>query len=191
MNYAIFFKEVRKELFNGRLTKPQVYGMEAKLRVFKNRKIALPHAAYLLATSYWETARTMQPVREAYWLSEEWRRRNLRYYPWYGRGDVQLTWQDNYRKVDNALGLRNRLLDNPDLALDPTISAEALVLGIMEGWYNRGGQGPGLAFYVPSDRPATLEEFRQARRTVNIMDKATTIAEIALKFQRALECSNY
>ena len=38
--------------------------------------------AYLLATAFWETARTMQPVDEAFWLSEAWRRKNLRY----GRG---------------------------------------------------------------------------------------------------------
>ena len=35
-------------------------------------------AAYILATAYWETARTMHPVVEAYWLSEEWRKKNLR-----------------------------------------------------------------------------------------------------------------
>lgn len=186
-----FFDEVRHSLFRGKLKKGQVDGLKAKLAVFKMRRIALPHAAYLLATSYWETAHTMQPVREAYWLSEGWRRKNLRYYPWYGRGDVQLTWEDNYRRVDNALGLNGALLRNPDLALDLNISAEALVLGIMNGWYNRGGKGPGLGHYVPKDRAATLEEFRQARRTVNIMDKATTIARIALKFQRALEKAGY
>ena len=42
-------------------------------------------AAYVLATAYWETNRTMKPVEEAYWLSEEWRRKNLRYYPWHGQ----------------------------------------------------------------------------------------------------------
>ena len=34
--------------------------------------------AYLLATAFWETARTMQPVVEAFWLSEAWRKKNLR-----------------------------------------------------------------------------------------------------------------
>ena len=49
--------------------------------------------AYGLATAWWETNKTMQPVREAYWLSEAWRKPNLRYYPHYGRGYVQLTWK--------------------------------------------------------------------------------------------------
>lgn len=56
-------------------------------------------AAYVIATSYWETNKTMVPVKEAYWLSENWRKDNLRYYPWYGRGYVQLTWEDNYKKA--------------------------------------------------------------------------------------------
>jgi threonine synthase len=42
--------------------------------------------AYVLATTEWETAQTFKPVREAFWLSEEWRRQNLNYYPYYGRG---------------------------------------------------------------------------------------------------------
>lgn len=40
--------------------------------------------AYVLATTEWETANTFKPVKEAYWLSEEWRRKNLRYFPFYG-----------------------------------------------------------------------------------------------------------
>lgn len=54
--------------------------------------------AYVLATVEWETAKTFKPVREAFWLSEAWRKKNLRYYPFYGRGYVQLTWEKNYKK---------------------------------------------------------------------------------------------
>ena len=40
--------------------------------------IGLPtQVAYVLATTQWETAQTFQPVREAFWLDEEWRRANL------------------------------------------------------------------------------------------------------------------
>lgn len=190
MKLKVFFDEVHNgPLFRGKLTREQVSGMEAKLNVFQRRGIALPHAAYLMATSYWETAQRMQPVREAYWLSENWRRRNLRYYPWYGRGDVQLTWKFNYEKVDKVLGLGGNLIANPDLALDPTVSAEALVEGVMGGWYNRHGKG--LGYYVPANRPANLREFKNARRTVNILDKAHRIAKIALSFQAALIASGY
>ena len=49
--------------------------------------IGLPaQVAYVLATVEWETAKTFKPVREAYWLknAEEWRKKNLSYYPFYG-----------------------------------------------------------------------------------------------------------
>jgi peptidoglycan hydrolase-like protein with peptidoglycan-binding domain len=51
--------------------------------------------AYVLATTQWETNQTFKPVREAYWLSENWRKTHLRYHPFYGRGFVQLTWKNN------------------------------------------------------------------------------------------------
>ncbi|MCK9378318.1 MAG: TIGR02594 family protein, partial [Syntrophobacterales bacterium] len=71
-------------------------------------------SAYVLATTEWETGHTFKPVREAYWHDEEWRRRNLsRYYPYYGRGYVQLTWEDNYRKYAEILSI--------DLVNDPTL----------------------------------------------------------------------
>ncbi len=31
-------------------------------------------ATYVLARAWWESARTMKPVREAFWLSEDWRK---------------------------------------------------------------------------------------------------------------------
>lgn len=40
---------------------------------------------------------------------------------YYGRGYIQLTWKDNYRAAGLALGVD--LVSNPDLALDPAISA--------------------------------------------------------------------
>jgi hypothetical protein len=77
-----------------------------------------------------ETAHTFAPVREAFWLSEAWRQTNLRYYPYYGRGFVQLTWESNYRRVGDVLGVD--LVGNPDLALDPRIAADALALYFWE-----------------------------------------------------------
>lgn len=77
-----------------------------------------------------ETASTFKPVREAFWLSEEWRRDNLRYYPFYGRGHIQLTWDYNYRTYGGFLGVD--LLGNPDLALDSAISARVLARYFVE-----------------------------------------------------------
>lgn len=78
-----------------------------------------------LGTMAVETAHTLLPVREAFWLSEEWRRLNLRYYPWYGRGYIQLTWESNYDRYGRMIGVD--LLTNPDRAMEPAIAA--LVFG--------------------------------------------------------------
>lgn len=80
-----------------------------------------------IATVAIETASTFEPVREAFWLSEDWRRANLRYYPHYGRGHIQLTWESNYKAAGEAIGVD--LVSNPDLALDPAVSAKVLA------WY--------------------------------------------------------
>jgi predicted chitinase len=68
-----------------------------------------------------ETASTFRPVREAFWLSEEWRSVNLYYYPYYGRGYIQLTHDYNYQAIGNRLGIS--LLATPELALEPGIAA--------------------------------------------------------------------
>ncbi len=71
-----------------------------------------------------ETAHTFFPVREAYWLPESWRAANLRYYPYYGRGYVQLTWESNYQKYGDIIGVN--LVGNPDMAMIPKVAAQAL-----------------------------------------------------------------
>ncbi len=78
-------------------------GLEAVLGAAKAAGWPLAFTAYALATACHETAYTMQPVREAFWLSENWRRTHLRYYPFYGRGYVQLTWKANYERADREL----------------------------------------------------------------------------------------
>lgn len=138
-------------------------------------------AAYVLATAYWETARTMEPVREAFWLSEGWRKNNLRYYPWYGRGFVQLTWERNYIHAGKQLG--QDLTADPDRVMDPEVSAEILVLGSANGWFT----GKKLSDYI------TLAEsnYRGARRIINGTDKASAIAEIAREYESALLATGY
>jgi len=45
-----------------------------------------------------------------------------------GRGFIQLTGRANYQKFSAALGLGNRLVDEPDLANDATVAADLLAL---------------------------------------------------------------
>lgn len=138
-------------------------------------------AAYVLATAYWETAHTMEPVKEAFWLSEDWRRDNLRYFPWYGRGFVQLTWERNYQRASTELGMD--LTTDPNKVMEPDIAAEILVVGSRDGWFT----GKKLADYI------TLQQsnYRGARRIINGTDKAAAIAEIARDYEAALLAEGY
>lgn len=140
-------------------------------------------AAYVLATAYWETGRTMRPVKEAFWVknAESWRERNLRYWPWYGRGYSQLTWERNYIKAGNALGVD--FTQDPDDVMKPEYAAQILVVGASEGWFT----GKRLSDYM------TLKNsnFRGARRIINGTDNAATIAEIARGYDAALLRDGY
>lgn len=141
--------------------------------------LTLQQTAYVLATAYWETARSMQPVREAYYLGEpkaEKHRKTLRYYPWYGRGFVQLTWRENYAKASKKIGLD--LLADPDRAMIPAAAAQILVLGSKEGWFT----GKKLADYIN----AKGTDYVGARRIINGTDKASEIAAIARQYEAAL-----
>lgn len=190
-DFKPFFASVRKSLFGGRLTTKQVQGMEAKIKVFIEEGFSTSHAAYALATSYHETAKRMQPVREGLSASDAWRKRNLRYFPWYGRGDVQLTWEDNYAKADKKLGLGGALVKNLDLALDPVISAEIMAKGMKEGWFSGDKKGRHtLDRHLPKEI-GSRAQFKQARRIINLMDKADLIAGQAILFQEALIAMGY
>lgn len=180
-----FFDAIRP-LFK-RLTSSQVSGTEIKLDLMREAAWPLSHAAYLLATNYHETQFKMQPVKEGLTVSDAYREKHFRYYPWYGRGDVQLTWEDNYKRADRELGLGGRLAKNPDVALEPDVSARVIVTGMNEGWFSKDkNEVPyDLPRMLPSD-VATRAQFKQARRIINLMDKADLIAGYAVQFQDAL-----
>lgn len=138
-------------------------------------------AAYVLSTARWETNHTMKPVVEAYWLTEAWRAANLRYYPWHGRGFVQLTWQANYIRAGKALDVD--LISKPDRALDAETAAEILVIGCKEGWFT----GKKLGDYITLQK----SDFVNARRVVNGTDKAQQIAKLAEQYDAALSRMRY
>lgn len=128
--------------------------------------------AYVLATTEWETAQTFQPVREAFWRSEDWRRRNLRYFPFYGRGYVQLTWRANYEKYSRILGVD--MVADPDNAMRHNVALFILVHGFKTGTFT----GRKITDYVDHGRT----DFVNARRCINDRDKAHTIAGIANRY---------
>ena len=189
MNLEAFFRSVRSGILGPSLDDNEVSGCGALLAAMEGAPLS--HCAYALATAYHETNATMQPVIEAYWLSEAWRKKNLRYYPWHGRGYVQLTWEANYRKADTKLKLGGFLIARPDMALDPKIAAKIMRMGMDEGWFAGDKKGRHtLARHLPSNI-GTLAQFVSARRIINGLDKADAIARYAVGYQDALEAGKW
>lgn len=130
--------------------------------------------AYLVATCEHECG--FQPIREGQWggrtaeASETYRRR-LRYYPYYGRGYVQLTHKGNYHNYAYRLGID--LVNDPDLAMDPRVALYVLVHGVTNGMF-----GPSMTHFVNERRT----DFFNARRSVNVVDRAQHIASIAQRW---------
>lgn len=128
--------------------------------------------AYVLATADHETNHTFKPVTEAYWLPDPdayLKKHHPDYYPYYGRGYVQLTWKDNYEKYGQLLG--KDLVGHPTLALEPEIALFILVHGFKTGTFT----GRKLTDYISAGKT----DFRNARRCINGVDKADQIAELA------------
>lgn len=186
MDRTAFYAALRPTL--GALTQASVVGFELVLDEAHRRASRLHHLAYILATAWWESGRTMQPVREAYWLSEAWRKKNLRYYPFYGRGLVQLTWQANYQKASDLYGVD--FVQNPDLVMEPKHSVNILFDGMRHGWFTGKAMDDYIDGIDESD-DEDMREFKAARRVVNGTDKATEIGKLALVFESALKAGGY
>lgn len=181
---AAFYDYIRGdagELFP-KMTAVQLQGVEALL-AYGAGKLPLSWMAYCLATPYHETGKIMQGVKEGFNLSDAWRQKNLRYYPWYGRGLVQLTWEKNYKAASELVG--ENLIANPDLALDLHIGVKILIEGMLTGLFT----GKKLRDYLPNE--PKREQYAAARRIINGTDKADLIAGYAIEFEKALKLGDW
>jgi hypothetical protein len=185
MNRSAFYNAIRSKIG---LTVQNVQGFEKVLDYAETRGSRVNDLAYVLATGFWETNQTMHPVVEAYWMSEAWRRKNLRYYPWHGRGLIQTTWENNYKRMGQEIGVN--LTRNPDLLLEWRYALPALFVGMEKGLYT----GKKMSDYIDDideSDSEDLREFKMARRIVNGTDKATAIGELALTFEKGLRAGGY
>ena len=205
-----FFAAVKKDLFGGKLNQGQVDGMNGIIQAMREVGDGDQDTlAYALATTYHETGMRMLPVREGFGKTD-WEARArvntlarkrgpnsavAKYakpagpygHVYYGRGYPQLTWLENYAKCSEEAGVD--LVENPDAMLDPRISARVLIRGIMDGRWN--GRGKGLDDYEGEDDFLDDAEAIQARRTVNVQDKARLIAGYHRKFYNALSAGGW
>lgn len=210
MKDAYFFDTIRKALFGGKLSGDQVAGINGILAAMDEVGDGDQDTlAYALATAYHETGRRMVPVREGFAKTDAGARKAVaslaakrgpksapaRYgapagphgHVYYGRGHVQLTWMKNYQGSSADAGVD--LVANPDAMLDPKVSARVLIRGIMDGRWN--GQGKGISHYEGADDKLSDAEAEEARRLVNVKDKARLIAGYHRKFYDALDVANW
>ena len=131
----IYFEKVRDSLFGGSLEQVQVDGQNIVLAVWEYQKGEdIRHLAYMLATIHHECAKRWWPIMEygsdSYLQGKE-------YWPYVGRGWVQLTWEDNYRRASQELNLTDErdLVEHPDMALDSLIATLVLFRGMDQGWF--------------------------------------------------------
>lgn len=175
-----FFSSVRPSIFGGKMLEKQVQGCNVILAEWEAQQLTdLRWLAYMLATTYHETAGTMQPI-------EEYGKGKGRKYGkpdpetglvYSGRGYVQLTWKANYKTMGDLLG--KPLVEAPELALKPEIATAILFEGMIKGLFT----GKKLVDYFNDKQ----EDWVNARRIINGTDKAELIAGYGKKFLAALK----
>lgn len=183
MDRTKFYNVVRKGF--GSLTQGQVDGFNEILDYATNARTRRDNLAYLLATVWHETAFTMQPIKEKGSLKYL---KGKKYWPYIGRGYVQLTWDYNYKKASQKFGVD--FVANPDKVMEKRYALPILFTGMSEGWFT----GKGFSDYldgIDEDDKEDLREYSNARRVINGTDKQVEIGLIALKFENALTQSGY
>ncbi|MED6004885.1 MULTISPECIES: glycoside hydrolase family 19 protein [Enterobacteriaceae] len=192
------FDIIRKAF--GKLSESQVSAFNHIVSAIDaDKSISYPQAAYILATIWHETARTMLPIAEygkgngrpygtwlknskgqlycykdgsksSVYLHEE--------YPhlYYGRGETQNTWFANYEKLSKVFGVD--FLHNPDLLLTQEWSTPVTIYSMKTGLYT----GKKLSDYIHQSK----KDYVNARRIINGTDKANLIAGYADTFEKAL-----
>ena len=180
-----YFDAVRGSVFGGAMNQEQVNGQRYLLAAWELFPASedLRHFAYMLATTYHETAATMMPIEEygkgeGHDYGEKDPETGQTYY---GRGFVQLTWRDNYHRATIELDLNgdNDIEWNAPRALDPIIAARIMGKGMMAGWFT-GKKLPDY-FNAEDDDPAG------ARKIINPDDKGELIAGYHDSFLVALD----
>jgi len=166
----------------GRAAQTQKLGLDFLLSQIEadDRVTMIREAAYMLGQFKGE-AGNFQPIKEIHasrvkqpklWRTQE------RYWPtgFYGRGYVQLTHEDNYRKAGQKLAGTNIVLTNrdnsertitidketfvkePNLVMQPTVAYLILSRGMHEGWFRKRKNGV----------PFKLSDFIKGRPTARL-----------------------
>jgi len=208
MNKKAFFDDVRRDLFNNQLNQGQVDGIESIYDFWANPPVqptgkfkeqwdirSLGWLAYMYATTYHETAKTMQPITE-YGGKDYFKKYDGRKdlgntqpgdgYKFRGRGYVQLTGRTNYEKMTPII--REFYPESPDLTEDPEAvkKLEYSTIVMFYGMFLGTFTGKALRHYIGDPAKGQAVDFYNARKIINRLDKATQIEGYANIFNKAL-----
>jgi len=187
INRKFFFAQVRDTLFGGKLKQKQVDGLSAILDEWETNYKTKDDRwlAYMLSTTHHETAATMQPIEE-YGKGKGRKygsriKMNGKHYTdtnniFFGRGFVQLTWYKNYEKAGKKL--KQDFIMHPEKVMEPANATKIMFSGMAEGWFT----GKKLSDYFN----ATKEDWVNARRIINGLDRAFWIADYAKKYYASI-----
>ena len=184
INREVFFKGYRERF--GKLKQSQVDGLNYLLECFEKSRLInrISELAYILATVKHETAETYRPIAERgawsyfkYLIGKLGIKNLAEANKYKGRGYVQLTGKINYMLFTELLGID--LMGQPELAQEKLYAWMILETGMTRGLFT----GKKLSNYIKENS----RNFFDARRIINGLDKAGTIASYANDFYEILE----
>ena len=181
LDRQFFFDHIRQPLFDGSLKQSQVDNLGAILDSWDATQAGqdLRWLAYALATAHHETDQSFGPIAEyghgkgrPYGVPDP-----QTHQTYYGRGLVQLTWKKNYQTMSDLIGVD--LVHNPDLALQLKNAIPIMFVGMEKGLFT--GKKLGDYFH------GATSDWVNARRIINGLDRAQTIAGYAQSYFAALK----
>jgi predicted chitinase len=206
MDSKVFFDQIRSSLFGSRLKQEQVQGINAILDSCRRNNVEDErHVANILAQVFHETGTYMLPIKETVmpWHQDKnpsdatviarlnrafengqlpWVKTVYWRDGWFGRGPIQITHEDNYRRMGLKLGVD--LVGDRSKALDPKVGADIAVVGMRDGMFT----GKSLRDYFNE----SLNDPEGARRIVNGPDGTDKkIAGYHKAFLDALKASSW
>lgn len=201
INRKHFYDTVRPALFNNSMGQKPVSGMEAILHEWEAQQLTdLRWLAYILATAYHETAKTMQPIAEyGKGAGHDYGKKlkmgggpgkRVPYETpdkiYYGRGLTQNTWYENYQRLTKAAATHGKnwdFLNDPDMLLQMEPSIWATFFAMQVGLYT----GKKLSDYFNEHTTGSTDQlWIQARKIINGLDCADKIANYAKIFYEAV-----